>query len=377
MGPGGHCSKTLADLGADVIRVVEAGGAAGRRGGRRADTNVRTGYGMRRNTRAIGMDLKDEAVRAVFLRLVGTADVVVVGFRPGVAERLGIGYERLREVNPRLVYAQLSGFGASGPYARVAGHDINYQAMAGLLDANRPRPESPPAPPGATIGDSAGGLAAALAILAALVARAETGQGQYLDVASTDALVGLMAVPFDRYLQTGELPGPGETYLTGQFPYYNVYETKDGKYLAVGAIEPYFYENLCRALGLEQYAAHQDAEEPLRSEICAAFGRAFAARTRDEWTATLMPEDTCVTPVYTLAEAAADPHLRERGMVLDWTGPDGQTYPMVGPLVRPSESPPRIRHVWPETGAETEGILAEVGVSGAEIATLRSRGVLI
>src|SRR5207249_4094169 len=162
------------------------------------------------------------------------------------------------------VYAQLSGFGATGPYARVAGHDLNYQAISGLLDLNRPSPDRPPVPPGATIGDSGGGMAGAIAILAALLARGRTGRGQYLDVAATDAVFGMMTVGVETYLQTGESPRFAGTDIRGKYPFYNVYETRDGGSLAVAAVEPYFYENLCRLLGLEQYIPHQRAEEPLR-----------------------------------------------------------------------------------------------------------------
>jgi crotonobetainyl-CoA:carnitine CoA-transferase CaiB-like acyl-CoA transferase len=375
VGPGAHCARILADLGADVVRVVEARSTIEKRGRRQWEAPA-WAYGMRRNTRVLGLDLKSERGLAVFLKLVDKADVLMVGLRPSAAERLGVHYEVLREANPRLVYCSITGYGAEGPYRDVAGHDINYQSVGGIAGMTGSR-DGPPTIPGTTTADSAGGgMHAAIAILAAVIARHGSGRGQFVDVAATDGIVNMASLLIDEYLATGEEPKRGETLLTGRYPWYNVYETRDGKYLSVGAIEPQFYRNLCRLMGLEEFTPQQYAEGEEKEEIFRSFRDVFRSRTRDEWVSLLMPADTCVAPVYSISELVSDPNLMHREMIVEVERPDGSRSRQAGIVVKLSDTPGSITHVDPQPGQFTHEILREAGYADRSIQELREAGVV-
>ena len=369
LGPGPHCAQILADAGMDVIRIEEPGEGTGRRAGRVLRFNKDAP--IRRNSRSIGLNLKTDEGRRAFYDLARTADVVVEGFRPGVVKRLGVDYETLRAIKPQIIYASLTGYGQDGPYAPYVGHDINYQGVAGIL-AMTGRSDGPPMIPGSTTADSAGGgMNSAISILIALLARARTGLGQYIDMAMIDGLITMMILPIDDYLTHGEPPRRGETLLTGRYPWYNIYETKEGKFISVGAIEPWFYENLCRLLGREDLIPHQYADGRKREEIFAAFSEIFRTKTRDEWVAELMPAETCVGPVYTIDEVVDDPHLRHRQTIVDVEEPERDRRPQVGVMVKLSETPGAIRSPAPELGQHTREILTELGYDKRAIAALR------
>ena len=375
LGPGAHCIRILADLGADAVRIVEARAVMEKRGRTQWKAPF-WAYGMRRNTKVLGLDLKTDAGLQVLRKLAQWADVLMVGLRPAAAERLGVHYDGLRTLNRRLIYCCLTGYGADGPYRDVAGHDLNYQAIGGSLGMTG-REDGPPTIPGATLADSAGGgMHAAIAILAALVAREHTGRGQFIDVAATDGVVNMMSVAIDEYLATGVEPKRGATLLTGQYPWYNVYETEDGKHLSVGAIEPWFYQNLCRLLGLDDLAPHQYAEGEKRAEIFGRFRAAFRSKTRDEWIALLMHADTCTAPVYSVGELVADPHLRHRGMIRTVEHPVRGAVEQTGIMVHMSDTPGSIRNVDPQPGEFTDVILHEAGYTTEEIQHLREAGVV-
>jgi crotonobetainyl-CoA:carnitine CoA-transferase CaiB-like acyl-CoA transferase len=366
LGPGPHCAHILGDAGMDVIKIEEPGEGTGRRAGR----VLRFGKDVpiRRNSRSIGLNLKTAEGRQAFYDLVRTADVVIEGYRPGVVKRLAVDYETLRAIRPEIVYASLSGYGQDGPYSSYVGHDINYQGVAGILGMTG-HAGGPPVIPGSTTADSAGGgMNAAISILAALLSRERTGAGQYIDMAMIDGLVTMLVLPIDDYLSSGEVPRRGETLLTGRYPWYNVYETKDGKYISVGAIEPWFYENLCRLLGREDLALHQYAEGEQLDEVFSAFRAIFQGKTRDEWVAALMPAETCVAPVYTVDEVASDPHVRHRQLIVEGEG--GRT--QVGVMVKHSETPGSIRRAPPERGEQTREILSELGYDDRTIDRLRA-----
>jgi len=285
MGPGPRCTWLLADLGADVVKVV-APASAGR------PEIASHAYGGGRGTRRVEIDLRSDA--AAFLELAADADAIVESFRPGVADRLGIGYEAVRARNPKIVYAAITGYGQTGPMATWAGHDLNYLAMTGFVDAQRN------ALPGATVADSAGGgMHAAVSILAALLRRERTGEGAYLDVSTTNGSLYLMALAVDQYLATGEI----STLLTGGYACYDVYACRDGLYISVAAIEGRFFANLCDALGIGELAAHQ-YDDAKQDELRDALREAFATRDRDDWVAELAPKDTCVAPVLSIPEVA-------------------------------------------------------------------------
>jgi alpha-methylacyl-CoA racemase len=375
VGPGAHCTRILADLGADVVRIVEAR-AAVERGGRRQWQAPWWTYGMRRNTRPLGLDLKHQRGLEVFHQLLKKADVLMVGVRPSAAQRLGVHYDAVHDEHPRVIYCSLTGYGVDGPYRDVAGHDVNYQSIGGLVGMTGSE-DGPPMIPGATAADSAGGgMQAAIAILAAVVARHRTGEGQFIDVAATDGIVNMASLWIDEYLSTGHEPKRGQTLLTGRYPWYGIYETKDGKHISVGAIERRFYENLCHLLGLDEFIPHQYAEGEQNREIFRRFREAFRTKTRDEWVSLLMMADTCTAPVYSVPELVADPNLLHRNMIVEVEHPDRGTVRQAGIMVKLSDTPGVIRHVDPKPGQFTEEILTEAGYSGAQIRELRAAGVL-
>lgn len=376
LAPGPFCTMLLGDLGADVIVVEAPPGAL--HGPFNADQIVAPGSleraraynALGRNKRSIVLDLRQPAARDVFYRLAKTADVVLEGFRPGVVKRLGVDYDTLREVNPRLVYCSLSGYGQDGPYSTAVGHDINYIAMAGMLDMVG-WPGQPPGIPLNVIADyAAGGLHAAYAILAGLLARNKTGRGQYLDIAMSDGVLYLLAVALSQYFASGEVNRRGEGMLNGGVPYYNVYQTKDGRWLSVGCLEPHFFANLCRVLDCDDLTPFQ--HDPSRhAEMFDRFRAHFLTKTLDEWAALFKGVDACVAPVRSLAEAAADPHNRHRGMVVQVEHPTLGKVPQVGVATKLSETPGRVRYTAPRPGQHTDELLSEIELSAMEIAALR------
>jgi crotonobetainyl-CoA:carnitine CoA-transferase CaiB-like acyl-CoA transferase len=371
LGPGPHCAQILGDFGADIIKVEEPGAGEGRRAGRML--RIPGDAPIRRNSRSIALNLRTEEGRQAFHKLAASADAIMEGYRPGVAKRLGIDYETVRQYKPDIVYASLSGFGQDGPYSGYVGHDVNYQALAGILGLTG-RPGERPAIPGNAVADNAGGISAALALVIALLARERTGVGQYVDVSMVDTLLTMMFLTIDQFVSTGEVPHAGDTMLTGRYPWYDVYETKDGKHISVGAVEPWFYENLCRLLGREDFAPDQYADGERRAEIFEAFAAIFRTKTRDEWVAELMPGETCAAPVYSVDEVVRDPHLRERGSILGANGSAARD--QVGMLVKFSETPGRIRRPGPELGEHTTELLGELGYDDAALQALEQAGAI-
>ena len=371
VGPGARASRTLADYGAEVIKV----GAVPRAGGVQIVPPYYAYSGNRGVGRAL-FDLKAEAGREAFLRLAETADVIIESFRPGVVDRLGIGFDAVRARNAGIVYCSTAGFGQSGPRSTWAGHDINYLGVAGFLDCTGRQSDGRPALPGATVADiAAGGMQAAMSIMAALLRRANTGEGELLDVSIADGSFALMSLYVDEYLATGVEPGPGHYILTGRYACYDVYTCADGKFVAVGAIEPQFWRNLVGLLGLEQYADAQ-MDDDAQDEIRAAMAAVFATRTRDEWVAELGPANTCVTEVNTVAEAVVDEQYTARGVVADAVhvteGPFRQSAPILAGTVDP-DGPYEIRE---GTATDTAELLAAVGIDAAEIEQLLETGVI-
>ncbi len=371
VGPGARASRTLADYGAEVIKV----GAVPRAGGVQIVPPYYAYSGNRGVGRAL-FDLKADAGREAFLRLAASADVIIESFRPGVVDRLGIGFEAVRALNPGIVYCSTSGFGQSGPRSTWAGHDINYLGVAGFLDCTGRQGDGRPALPGATVADiAAGGMQAAMSIMAALLRRANTGQGELLDVSIADGSFALMSLYVDEYLATGVEPGPGHYILTGRYACYDVYACADEKFVAVGAIEPQFWRNLVGLLGLEQYA-DQQLDDDAQPEIRAAMAAVFATRTRDEWVAELGPANTCVTEVNSVAEAVVDEQYVARGVVTDAVhvteGPFRQSAPILAGTVAP-DGPYEIRE---GTVTDTAALLEAVGLDTAEIEQLIETGVI-
>jgi alpha-methylacyl-CoA racemase len=371
VGPASRASRMLSDYGAAVIKV----GPTAKKGGVQVQPPFHT-YGAGRGMQKIRIDMKADAGKAAFLKLAERADVVIESFRPGVVARLGIGWQDVRAVNPRIVYCSTSGYGQDGPAASWAGHDINYLALAGFLACSEPRADGGPPIPGATVADSAGGgMQAVLAILAALVRRSVSGEGQYLDVSAAEGVLSLMSLSLDQYLATGEVAGPRQALLTGRYAFYDLYRTRDDRWLSVGAIEPHFYANLCRELGLEQYAAHQ-MDDAKQGEIRKAFQEVFATRDRDDWVALLAPNNTCVAPVYSIPEVVADAHFRSRGIFMQAEDAEHGAFEQVGPILAGGRREQPVHRTRPAAETDTDELLAFAGMSADAIASLKSDGVV-
>lgn len=352
--PGPYCSMMLADHGARVIAVED-------RRFRQDDFFPDTVY---RNKEHMTLNLKHDEGRRIFHRLAGNADVVLEGFRPGVTRRLSVDYATLARINPRLIYCSISGYGQTGPLRDRAGHDVNYLAAAGVLDligeAGRP-----PVIPGVQLADIAGGLNAAVGILLALVQRTKTGTGQYIDISMADGALSLLALPLFLQQRTGRAPRRGDNRLSHRYACYNVYETADGRYLAVGAVEHRFWKALCEALDLLEYVDFQ-YDDDRRQEIIAALRAEFRQKSAAHWRNVLSAADTCVSMVNTMEEALADPLFAARGMV----AAPGKNRPSISSPIRLSAGTAAAGRRPPAFGEHTGAILAELGYSAEEIRRL-------
>jgi crotonobetainyl-CoA:carnitine CoA-transferase CaiB-like acyl-CoA transferase len=372
--PGPYCTMLLGDLGADVI-VVEEPPGAGRRMDMGMSERTQAFWALNRNKRSVALNLKEPSAVEAFLRMSEKADVVIEGFRPGVVKRLGVGYEAVSARNPRAVYCSLSGYGQTGPYAGLVGHDINYISIGGALGMiGTGEPDSRPAIPMNIIADFAGGgLYAAFSILAAIIARQATGRGQYVDIAMSDGVTSLLAFPASQLFAAGMVPKPGVEMLNGGAPYYAVYECADGKWLSIGSIEPWFWAETCKALGLDDYIPHQMNREKA-PEVFEAMRAKFKEKTRDEWFGELRQRDICVGPVYALDEVFEDPHAQAREMVVEIDHPGFGKVKQVGVGPKFSETPGSVRRTAPKRGEHTAELLRETGYTDAEIEEMRAAG---
>jgi alpha-methylacyl-CoA racemase len=352
----------LSDLGADVLRVdrAETGGPAA------APLDP-----LARGRRSVGINLKDPDGVALLLRLAASADVLVEGFRPGVAERLGFGPQACAERNPRLVYGRMTGWGQDGPLAPTAGHDIDYIAISGALSLVG-RAGEPPVPPVNLLGDfGGGGMLLALGVLAALLERERSGLGQVVDAAMVDGSALLTSFVYGLRAAGVWQDARGVNLLDGGAPFYDTYQTADGGYVAVGALEAKFYAELLAGLGLSAADLPPQNDRAGWPVLRARFAEVFATRTRDEWAEVFGGSDGCVAPVLSAAEAPAHPHNASRGTFADVGGVvQPAPAPRFGRSAAGSPSPP------PAPGADTDAVLTELGCTAAEIAALRASGTV-
>ncbi|MBB4154395.1 alpha-methylacyl-CoA racemase [Sphingomonas jinjuensis] len=363
IGPGPFACMMLADHGAEVIRVERPGGAGGD-----LPLDPRKDI-LARNRRRVAIDLKSAEGAAVVRDLVATADGLVEGFRPGVMERLGLGPDELIGANPRLVYGRMTGWGQTGPYAAVAGHDINYIALSGALHACG-RADDKPVPPLNLIGDFGGGaMMLAFGMLAAILSAKATGTGQVVDCAMTDGSALLMGMIYSFRAQGFWADRRGVNLLDGGAPFYDTYQTADGGYVAIGAIEPHFYALLKEKAGLgSEFAVQMDARR--WPEQRAVLAGVFAGKTRDEWCAIMEGSDVCFAPVLSLDEAPEHPHNVAR-----------DTFVEAGGVVQPAPAPrysatPTRQPAMPTADSDTAAVLAELGYSTARIDALRDAEVV-
>ncbi len=366
--PGPYASLILADLGARVDKVEDRGGGDYLRGSSPlvGDTSA-TFLALNRNKRSACFDLKKESARAALLRLVEQADVLLEQFRPGVLGRLGLGHDVLRARNPRLVVAALTGYGQDGPLSSRAGHDVNYLARAGVLGLQGP-PDVPPQVPAFQVADMGGALWCVIGILAALHARARTGEGCVVDVAMVEASMGFATSGLGPVL-AGALPRRGDEALSGGLAVYGTYETKDHRYVSLGALEPKFWVAFCAGVGIEAELGallpgpHQDA---LKAQLRGV----FSSRTRAEWEAFAREHDCCLEPVLEPGEVLSDEHLRARGVFFELDSPWGRLTQLRTPL-----TPRDAKHAAPpRQGEHTDEMLREAGFDEAAIASMRAEG---
>ncbi len=364
--PGKYCTLILADLGAEVIRVE------------RPASNSRSiddeDLILNRNKRSLTLNLKEKQAKQIFDRLAQKADVVLESYRPGTTARLGVDYASIRKINPEIIYVSLSGFGQDGPYSHLPAFDMIFLALGGVLGLVGGK-NNPPIVPGIWIADACSGLLAVVGILTALIARQNTGKGQYLDLAMLDSVLYLLATvsgfrkPSGAFAQEDALDSTVD-------PGYNIYETADGKYLTLGIARPQSWRALCEILDRNDLIDQQSAAGDKRVEIIAILQDAFRTKNRDEWCQQLRDLDIEVAPVNSLEEAFDDPQVLHRQMVIDVEHPIAGQMRQIGQPFKFSDTPGRVERPAPYIGQHTEAILAEMGYSESEISDLRAAAVI-
>jgi crotonobetainyl-CoA:carnitine CoA-transferase CaiB-like acyl-CoA transferase len=374
--PGPYCSLIMGDLGADVLKIEDPKrGDYMRWWEPRVHKQSAFFLMINRNKRSMKLNLKTDWGKEIFLRLVRQHDVVLEGFRPGVMERLGLGYGTLKKENPGLIYCALTGYGYTGPYRDRAGHDLNYLSLSGVLGTTGTK-GGPPVIPGVQIADIGGGaMLATLGILAAYIARQETGRGQFIDVSMLDGSFAWLPVPVGKTLCDGEDPKPGDSFLTGRYACYRIYETKDGRFMGLGALEPQFWEAFCKLVNRKDLVRHQFAEGEKQEHLISEVSKIFKEKTRQEWIEFLWNADCCCEPVNSISEALVDPQLVARDMILQTDHRTEGKLTQIGIPVKFSDTPGTIRLAPPNHGEHTQEVLKELGYDDEEISRMEEEGI--
>ncbi|MES2918601.1 MAG: CaiB/BaiF CoA-transferase family protein [Pseudomonadota bacterium] len=376
--PGPFGTMLLADMGADVLRVESPSRPDLCRVMPPHDAGVSTAHAfLNRSKRGIAVDLKQPEGVELIKQLVADYDIVVEQFRPGVMNRLGVGYEALKAINPKLIYCAITGYGQTGPYKDRAGHDMNYLAIAGVLGYNG-RKASGPAPVSVQIADVAGGSChAVMGILAAVIHRQQTGQGQFVDISMTDAAFTLHALTAPPALVAGIQPEMEGTQLNGG-SFYDCYETADGRWFSVGGLEPQFFMAFCAALGRPELAplGMVMGDPAVVAQLKAEIRIEMKKRTFAEWAEVFAGIDSCTEPVLSFAEACAHPHVQARHLIVEVPRPDGTMQKQLGSAIKFSATPPSFRFIGAEIGAHTDEVLQALGYDADRIDALRKSGVV-
>ncbi|WP_209123277.1 CaiB/BaiF CoA-transferase family protein [Alkalihalobacillus sp. BA299] len=359
--PGPYCTLLLADFGAEVIKIEEPQlGDYARWEEPKVGTDSAIFSSLNRNKKSVTLNLKAEKDKEIFLEMVKTADIVVESFRPGVMDRLGLKYEHLKMINPKLIYCAITGYGQTGPYAKLPGHDLNYLSFAGLLELQGERNAKPVLSP-VQIADIGGGsLNAVIGILMAVISRNQTGEGQFVDISMLDGVVSWLQTILPNYLANNELPTRGKLPLSGEKACYEVYETSDQRYLAVGALEPKFWKEFCKGINREDLIEDLGAPISRQDEMKNEISNIIKAKTLGEWVETFEEYDTCVSPVLNFEEMISHPQIVSRQMI---QSVPGLNYKHIGIPIKLSETPGNIHSNAPRLGEHNEEIFEQIGYS--------------
>lgn len=375
--PGGLCTQILADLGAEVIKIENPKGGDGfRNAPPLLGANSGFFHILNRNKKSMTLNIKTPEGREIFQKMAARADVIVENARPGAMEKMGLAYEDIQRINANIVYCSITGFGQTGPYRERPAHDINILAISGILDLLGEKGRPPIVPAIMISGAGGGGINAALGIMAALLRRERTGKGQYLDVSILDGLSPFLALMMSEYLVSQEAPVRGESRLGGGHACYNIYETKDGKFLALGCLEKKFWRELCRCLNREDLREDLMAPLPRQAEVTRELKAIFLQKTREEWMTTLGQYDICFSPVNSLPEAVEDPQVRDRGLWYQAFHPADGKIPQQGFPIKFSQDQPELRIPPPLLGEHTRVIMKTMGYDESTIEILKANGVL-
>ncbi len=372
--PGPFGTRYLADFGAEVIKIEYKDvpdlaryvpplvGDESHKGKHSFFHHI-----LNRNKKSISINLRSPDGVNLFKELTKTADVIVEQFRPGVVKKLGIGYEEIKKINPKIIYVSITGYGQDGPYRDIPGHDINYTGFSGLASLHKAR-DGEPVLPGIQIADLfGGGLHAAMGILTALIARGKTGEGQYIDISMMDGCVSFLPYILQPYLVEREKKDIKENTFCGGLISYQIFKCKDGKYITVGAVEPKFQVAFFEAIGKEDLLG-KDGTKDILIEI----NKAFLTKTRDEWCEIFKEIDTCVAPLNEIWEVEDDPQVKARNMIIDVDTPHGKMK-QIGFPIKMSETPASYKFAAPQIGEHTNEILSELGYSEEEIIELMEK----
>lgn len=375
--PGPYCSLMMADYGAEVIKIEAPGQGDYIRWRKPAIEGIGARHlTINRNKKSIELNLKTKEGKEIFKEMAASVDVILESFRPGVMDRLGIGYEDIAKINSGIVYCSLTGYGQTGPYRNIPGHDINYIGYSGILGLIGLK-DGKPIVPGVQIADIGGGALMALSgIIMALFHKERTGKGQYIDVSMLDGAVSWLYAAASDYFASGVVPERSKTRLSGQFAFYNVYETKDDKYLTVGASEEKFWREICQLVGkpewIDLHEGPDDVQEKLKNEMT----ELFKQKNQQEWLDLLQTKDTCVGPVNDINELFADPQIIKRELFTEMIHPVAGAIKQFGFPIKFSETPGSIHSHSPVLGEHTEEILLGLEYSSERIESLRTKGVI-